>query len=355
MLFRMFAPKPLKKARRLAHPVSLVTPRPVQRAKMAAVNTVNPIGGAKRAVKSSIVRGVRSSGGVQRQRSQAPDGLPARFTQRWIEETVPHLDQQQLEYVIAVMRQRGWTDDDLSMRVLPCVGGASIPKREEQQGSPKMREPAPTRQTNPEPPAEADEYTRVMELLDLQDHLDKSMIPRLRGLVDDPTPTVRRTAADYLHELRADGIQEVLIKQLDDPDEGVRTFALLNLQDHLDELLVPRLRALVGDPTPTVRRTAADYLSELRVDGIKDVLLKQLDDPDEGVRTFALLNLQDHLDKSMIPRLRLLLDDPTPTVRRTTADYLSELRAEGVKDILVKQLDDPDESVRTFAQLNLDA
>jgi hypothetical protein len=48
MLFRMLAPTPLKKARRVAHPVSLVTPRPVKRAKMTAVNTVNPIGGAKR-------------------------------------------------------------------------------------------------------------------------------------------------------------------------------------------------------------------------------------------------------------------------------------------------------------------
>ena len=35
MLFRMLAPKPLKKARRVAHPVSMVTPRPVKRAKMA--------------------------------------------------------------------------------------------------------------------------------------------------------------------------------------------------------------------------------------------------------------------------------------------------------------------------------
>ena len=32
MLFRMLAPKPLKKARRVAHPVSMVTPRPVKRA-----------------------------------------------------------------------------------------------------------------------------------------------------------------------------------------------------------------------------------------------------------------------------------------------------------------------------------
>jgi hypothetical protein len=62
MLFRMFAPKPLKKAHRVAHPVSMVTPRPVKRAKMAAVNTANPAGAAKRAAKRTVVREVRGGG-----------------------------------------------------------------------------------------------------------------------------------------------------------------------------------------------------------------------------------------------------------------------------------------------------
>lgn len=59
MLFRMFAPKPLKKARRMTHPVSMVTPRSMKRAKMAAVNTANPAGAAKRAAKRAVVRKVR--------------------------------------------------------------------------------------------------------------------------------------------------------------------------------------------------------------------------------------------------------------------------------------------------------
>jgi len=59
MLFRMFAPKPLKKARRLTHPVSMVTPRAVKRAKMTAVNTANPVGGVKRAAKRAAVKKVR--------------------------------------------------------------------------------------------------------------------------------------------------------------------------------------------------------------------------------------------------------------------------------------------------------
>jgi hypothetical protein len=60
MLFRMLAPKSLKKARRVAHPVSLMTPRSVQRAKMAAVNTANPAGWAKRKTETAVVRSVRN-------------------------------------------------------------------------------------------------------------------------------------------------------------------------------------------------------------------------------------------------------------------------------------------------------
>jgi len=59
MLFRMLAPKPVKKLRRAAHPVSMLTPRPVQRAKMTAVNAANPAGAVKRASKSAVVKKVR--------------------------------------------------------------------------------------------------------------------------------------------------------------------------------------------------------------------------------------------------------------------------------------------------------
>jgi hypothetical protein len=59
MLFRMFAPRPLKKARRAMHPVSLLTPRPVKRAKMTAVNATHPVGAAKRAAERQAVRKVR--------------------------------------------------------------------------------------------------------------------------------------------------------------------------------------------------------------------------------------------------------------------------------------------------------
>jgi hypothetical protein len=59
MLFRMFAPKPVRKARRAAHPVSLLTPKPVKRAKRAATNAANPAGAAKRKARSIVVEVTR--------------------------------------------------------------------------------------------------------------------------------------------------------------------------------------------------------------------------------------------------------------------------------------------------------
>lgn len=61
MLFRLFAPRGLKKARRAMHPVSLLTPRPVRKAKMSLVDITHPVGATKRAAKRQVVRSVRGS------------------------------------------------------------------------------------------------------------------------------------------------------------------------------------------------------------------------------------------------------------------------------------------------------
>lgn len=130
LLWRLFAPKPLKKARRTVrratHPVSTltwaVTPKPVKKVRHAVSTVAHPIEAAEFAVENQIVRAVRGGGrSKKRAGSMRADGLPARFTQEWIERTMPRLDRAQAAYVIAVMRERGWTDDDLRLRVLPHV------------------------------------------------------------------------------------------------------------------------------------------------------------------------------------------------------------------------------------------
>jgi hypothetical protein len=60
MLFRAVAPKPVKKARRVAHPVSLVAPKAAKRAKAKVVNAAKPVGATKRAAKGSLIRTIRN-------------------------------------------------------------------------------------------------------------------------------------------------------------------------------------------------------------------------------------------------------------------------------------------------------
>lgn len=75
MLFRMLAPKPLKKARRAMHPLSAITPN--------MANVRNPTGAARRAVKREAVRET-----IPIRKSQRPNTKAARrsplFVGCWI-------------------------------------------------------------------------------------------------------------------------------------------------------------------------------------------------------------------------------------------------------------------------------
>lgn len=126
LLWRLFAPKPLKKARRTVrratHPVSTltwaVTPKPVKKVRRTVGTVVHPIEAAEFAVENQVVRAVRGGGRSRASRPKA-DGLPARFTQEWIERTMPRLERAQAAQVVAVMRARGWSEDELRRRVYP--------------------------------------------------------------------------------------------------------------------------------------------------------------------------------------------------------------------------------------------
>ena len=132
ILWRLFAPKPLKKARRsvrkVTHPVrtvtNAVTPRPVKKVRRAVGTVVHPLEAAEFAVQNQVVHAVRGRG-AQRSSTIRADGLPARFTDQWIRRTMPRLSAEQTAYTIAVMRERGWNDDDLRLRVYPYVKSRS--------------------------------------------------------------------------------------------------------------------------------------------------------------------------------------------------------------------------------------
>ena len=125
LLWRLFAPKPLKKARRsvrkVTHPLNAITPRPIKQARRAVNTVTHPWEAAEFAVENQVVRALRGRGKKRTAVTRRTDGIPARFTQGWIERTMPRLNPEQTAHVLAVMRARGWSDSDLRARVYPYL------------------------------------------------------------------------------------------------------------------------------------------------------------------------------------------------------------------------------------------
>jgi hypothetical protein len=126
LLWRLVAPKPLKKARRAVrkatNPLSLITPRPVKQVRRAVSTVVHPIEAVEYGLQSQVVHAVR--GGRRKSRvSQATraDGLPHRFTDDWIRKNMPRLSESQVGYVVEDMRKRGWKEAELARRLFSHV------------------------------------------------------------------------------------------------------------------------------------------------------------------------------------------------------------------------------------------
>jgi HEAT repeat protein len=54
-------------------------------------------------------------------------------------------------------------------------------------------------------------------------------------------------------------------------------------------------------------------------------ILAALDDPEESVRTMAFIELGDHLDLSMLPLIERRLQDADAIVRQRAAEYRDRL------------------------------
>jgi len=125
LIWRLLAPKPLKKARRTVrkatHPVSLFTPKPVKKIRRAVSTVAHPVEAFEFGIESQIVKTVRGGGrkNSRSTRSARADGLPHRFTDLWIRKTMPRLSMSESAYVMEDMRKRGWTEGE--RRVYPYV------------------------------------------------------------------------------------------------------------------------------------------------------------------------------------------------------------------------------------------
>ncbi|MFH1726644.1 MAG: HEAT repeat domain-containing protein [Elusimicrobiota bacterium] len=202
------------------------------------------------------------------------------------------------------------------------------------------------------------------------------MKAQLSGLVEHPSPRVRRTCLERYGALLAESFKESLSALLRDPEVEVRVAAVKAWASHTDEDVLetlqpllradePRLRAaavaasvryggldgviaaaevlkaMIADGDPRVREAGARVLGELRVGHFSKSLLGLLTDADARVRVEAVKALgqlqNPKLSDVLIGRLR------DRAVRAEAAAALVSL-GERVLPRLSKRLEDPNET-----------
>ncbi|MFL5797209.1 MAG: HEAT repeat domain-containing protein [Actinomycetota bacterium] len=199
----------------------------------------------------------------------------------------------------------------------------------------------------------------------------------VRGIVaalQDPAPTVRRTAASALHSIHSAESIEGLSRALSDPDvevrvETVRALSVIDDDTVLDPLITalkdPEMRVrdvaaealvrwrspavarrlAVALTNPSLRRAAGEVLGRMgtsAVDPLVEILME--DDPELAATVGALLDSLVGAD-AFLSRLGAM--DPTERLRAVEA--LGAMGGERGIDGLIRALSDPVESIRVRA------
>ncbi len=199
----------------------------------------------------------------------------------------------------------------------------------------------------------------------------------VRGIVtalQDPAPTVRRTAASALHSMHSAESIEGLSRALSDPDVEVRVEAVRALSVIDDDTVLDALITALKDPemrvrdvaaealvrwrspavarrlavaltNPSLRRPAGEVLGRMgtsAVDPLVEILME--DDPELAATVGALLDSLVGAD-AFLSRLGAM--DPSERLRAVEA--LGAMGGERGVDGLIRALSDPIESIRVRA------
>jgi HEAT repeat protein len=133
--------------------------------------------------------------------------------------------------------------------------------------------------------------------------------PRMEDLRSE-FPSVRRQAVVALGRRGDRSAVPALIAMLQDPDSSVRREAARVLGQWKDEQAVPRLIQSLGDGDANVRTYAAYALGEIKDPRARDALLGALSDPQWTVRDQAAWAIRELRDPQLAAKLVDLLNQP---------------------------------------------
>jgi HEAT repeat protein len=219
----------------------------------------------------------------------------------------------------------------------------------------------------------------------------ESVVPRLIGLLQDPNPEVRQTAALSLGKIAPPEAASSLIRALRDANSLVRQYSawgLGNLEENATAGAVPALFLLLGDPVSAVadsaaqaigkigaepeattellamlkdgpvqaKRTAVTVLGGLESPQSYPGLLNALQDDDARVRQGAIAALGELGDRRAVPAIEARLRDPDVGVRNEAAYRLGTLGDDrSLPALRITAGGDPNDSVRRWAQQAIEA
>jgi len=183
----------------------------------------------------------------------------------------------------------------------------------------------------------------------------EAAIPKLRGVLADSDPKVRRVAARTL-KLRSleTGDTAPLLEMLEKDDPAVRReapAALGWLGRQGEKRALPALLRALNDSDAKVRAASASALAVLGDSGAIDGLAAALDDGEKSVREEVVRVLGDIGGASAIEPLTKALRDRETIVRRRAATEMGRLadEASGAVEALERLLKDENMEVRLAA------
>jgi hypothetical protein len=137
-----------------------------------------------------------------------------------------------------------------------------------------------------------------------------------------------------LGEKREPKALDHLFKTFTHPDgvlQGSAAGAVANMYKHketpeqLRTVILPRLRSMLNDENPDVRKNSAEAIAKIGGEGAGEEMIRLLEDPDAWVRNTAVFQIGRLAYKPAIEAVRRATKDPDRVVRNRAREVLREL------------------------------
>ncbi|OIP26182.1 hypothetical protein AUK22_07110 [bacterium CG2_30_54_10] len=173
-----------------------------------------------------------------------------------------------------------------------------------------------------------------------------SIVGIIQPYLEDPSNRVRANVAKAIFKYGDFDVSETLGQMLKHTDKWFRGSAAYAMGEIRDVHFIPKLAKALKDEDPDVRRNAANALRKIESPNAFPHLVPLLEDPNHDVRVQAVIALSRcSPDKSVELLVQKLQQEENPIVKATLISCLGDCAVGGIKENLLRFLNDPDPRV----------